>query len=87
MIKATVGELKTENVKPFPKLMKFTYPSGHSVILLVPNHLVAIVINVQPAKEKEIMPDKIGDIWYETAMNTVRQELQDYNGTITLQNE
>lgn len=75
-IKVTVGEQKTQNEKPFPKLM--IHIDGTITYFLEPS------IGIHLNKVKDYFPDVYNKKCH-TQISMVHYV--DYNGTVTLQNE
>lgn len=83
MINVTLGEVKTQEEKPFPKLQKMTYPSGKWIVVFSKSESNRVVVYV--CKENKNCYDNIGDFWGHAEKNGVGI-FTDYNEPITLQN-
>lgn len=73
-INVTIGESKTQEAKPFPKLMKFT---EHNTIVFLEKHSCGMIINADGFYQ--------GCVGYAT--NFPMELLVDFNEPITLQNQ
>lgn len=77
MINVTLGEVKTQNEKPFPKLMK--HKKNGRINLFYNRTCATVIINRQ-----DEVPVILGVGEHSTNLNA--NEYEDYNAPITLQN-
>lgn len=85
MIKVNSEQPKKNVAKPFPKLVKFTYPSGHACILLMKDEHKGTVLHMFMDPNTDwIIRDEVGNLWNTT--DAYPCGFTDYNEPITIQN-
>lgn len=85
-VKVSIGESKTQEVKPFPKLMAFKYPNSGTKLLLFMKDSKNGVVLKKLEEGKSINLDAVGDFWTIKSDEFNDGVFTDYNEPITLQN-
>lgn len=84
--KVTIGESKTQEVKPFPKLMTYKYPNNGAKILLLMKDSKNGVVLEKLEEGININMDALGNFWTIISDDSNIGVFTDYNEPITLQN-